>query len=86
MMLTIYGSMLCPDCFACREALDRAGVCYVYKDFSDDLNNLKDFLKLRENALFEPVRERGSIGIPCLVTEDGTITLDWQKWINENRG
>ena len=80
-MLTIYGSMLCPDCVACRADLDRAGVCYAYKDFADDLKHLKEFLKLREAALFEPVKEQGSIGIPCIVREDGTVTLDWQEFL-----
>ena len=28
-MLKIYGSMLCKDCIACREALDRAGILQV---------------------------------------------------------
>ena len=47
-MLKIYGSMLCPDCVACREELDAAGVAYEYLDFADSLKNLKEFLKLRD--------------------------------------
>ena len=46
-MLKIYGSMMCPDCVACREHLDRAGVAYEFLDFSDSLLNRKEFLKLR---------------------------------------
>lgn len=78
-MLKIYGSMLCPDCVRCREDLDRAGVAYEYLDFSDSLKHLKEFLKLRdEHELFTEVKNNGGIGIPCIVTEDGTILLDWE--------
>ena len=80
-MLTIYGSMLCQDCVACRKDLDAAGVDYEYKDFAEDLGNLKEFLSLRENPLFDSVKEQGSIGIPCIVKSDGTITLSWEGFI-----
>ena len=75
-MLKIYGSMLCPDCVQCREDLDKAGVEYDYLDFSESLMNLKEFLGLRDNnAVFEDVRKHGRIGIPCLVDEDGNVSL-----------
>lgn len=81
-MLKIYGSMLCPDCVQCREDLDRAGVAYEYLDFGENLKNLKEFLSIRdESALFDPVRSAGAIGIPCIVEEDGTPTLDWEKYL-----
>lgn len=80
-MLKIYGSMLCPDCVKCREDLDRAGVEYAYLDFSEDLKNLKEFLKLREEPLFDGIRREGKIGIPCIQREDGTITLDWEEFM-----
>ena len=80
-MIRIYGSMLCPDCVRCREDLDRAGVSYEYLDFSENLNNLKEFLKIREgNPMFDPVRADGKIGIPCILREDGTVTLDWEEF------
>ena len=79
-MLKIYGSMLCPDCVQCRRELDEAGVSYEYLDFSAELKNLKEFLKLRDiEAVFAEVRRDGRIGIPCLVKEDGSITLDWEE-------
>ena len=77
-MIRIYGSMLCPDCVECRKELDEAGVAYEYLDFSEDLKNLKEFLKIRDgNSLFDDHRAAGKIGIPCIVREDGGITLDW---------
>ena len=81
-MLKIYGSMLCMDCVQCRQELDAAGVAYEYLDFSEDLRNLKEFLTLRDTqSLFEPVREAGRIGIPCILREDGSVTLDWDEFL-----
>lgn len=78
-MLKIYGSMLCPDCVQCREDLDRAGISYEYLDFSQDLRNLKEFLLLREQPLFDQIRKEGKIGIPCIQKEDGTLLFDWEE-------
>ena len=81
-MLKIYGSMLCKDCIQCREDLDRAGVEYEFLDFASDLKNLKEFLSLRDgNSLFNGARAEGSIGIPCILREDGSITLDWETYM-----
>lgn len=81
-MLKIYGSMLCPDCVKCREDLDRAGVDYEYFDFAENLASLKEFLSLRDgNNLFDEVRNRGGIGIPCIVKEDGSVTLTWEEFL-----
>ena len=81
-MVKIYGSMLCPDCIQCRADLDKTGMEYEYLDFSESLKNLKEFLKLRDaSPLFEEVRAEGRIGIPCIVREDGSITLDWEEYM-----
>ena len=80
-MLKVYGSMLCPDCVNCREALDKAAVEYEYLDFADSLKNLKEFLLLREGLAFDEVRREGKIGIPCILREDGSITLDWEEFM-----
>ena len=81
-MLKIYGSMLCPDCVACRKDLDNAGVAYEYLDFSESLRNLKECLKIRdENPIFEALKKEGKIGIPCIVREDGAVLLDWEEFM-----
>lgn len=78
-MIKIYGSMLCPDCVQCLEELDRAGITYSYLDFCENLLYLKEFLALRDTqAVFAQVKEKGGIGIPCIVTEEGKVLLDWQ--------
>ena len=77
-MLKIYGSRLCPDCVRCIEDLTAAGVEFEYHDFSEDLRSLKVFLSLRDTeSVFEEVRAAGKIGIPCIVREDGSVTLEW---------
>lgn len=79
-MLKIYGSMLCPDCVACCRALDGAGREYEFLDFAQKLSNLKEFLRLRDTEpAFETLRGGSTIGIPCVVFPDGTVTLDWEN-------
>lgn len=81
-MLKVYGSMLCKDCVECVEDLKKANVEFEFLDFADSLLNLKEFLKIRdENPLFDAVREKGSIGIPAIVKEDGSVTLDWAEFL-----
>lgn len=78
--MKIYGSMLCPDCVECCAAYDKAGIEYTFLSITDDLRAMKEFLSLRDgSALFDPVREHKAIGIPCVVSEDGTMTLDWES-------
>ena len=76
--MLIYGSMMCPDCVECCKDLDAAGISYTFCEFSENLAYLKEFLKLRDNhVVFESVKAEGKIGIPCLVHDDGTVTLTW---------
>lgn len=78
--MKIYGSMLCPDCVECKKALDKAGIAYTYLDIGESLGNLKAFLTIRDsNPLFDAFRGTRTIGIPCIVLEDGSVTLDWES-------
>lgn len=81
-MVRIYGSKLCKDCVQCLEDLDKAGVAYEYLDFAENLLHLKTFLHIREtNPLFDEVRRNGAIGIPCILRQDGSVTLDWSEFM-----
>ena len=84
-MLKIYGSMLCRDCVDCRADLDREGVAYEFLDFAESLLHLKEFLVLRENTIFNAVKAAGAIGIPCIVREDGSLTLDWSEYVSQDK-
>lgn len=82
-MLIIYGSNQCPDCVACRETLDKAKIPYEYRNISDDLRSLKEFLMLREREpAFLEVKAAGKIGIPCILREDGSVTVDWETLLS----
>lgn len=81
-MLKIYGSRLCPDCVKCVADLTAAGVEFEYLDFSEDLHSLKAFLALRDEVpLFAEIRAGDKIGIPCLVRDDGSVTLTWDEYL-----
>lgn len=81
-MLKIYGSMLCKDCVECRKDLDEAGIAYTFLDFADELKNLKEFLALRDTLdIFGSSKENGSIGIPCIIDDEGNTTLDWAQFL-----
>ena len=83
-MLKIYGSMLCKDCVACVEDLKRENVSFEFLDFADSLLHLKDFLALRDRLpIFDDARKNGYIGIPCVLDEDGTVALDWRKYVTQ---
>ena len=81
-MLIIYGSDQCPDCVNCKAELDQAGVAYEYRSIAENLLHLKEFLNLRDQkAVFDSVKENGKIGIPCILLDDGTITLSWERFL-----
>ena len=83
-MLKVYGMMICPDCVACREEFDKAGIAYEFLDFAEATKNLKEFLKLRDTSpLFQEAKEAGNIGIPCIVREDGSFTLDYGEFLEK---
>ena len=85
-MLIVYGSKQCPDVAACREDLDMAGVPYEYRDICDNLGYLKEFLKYRDaEPALQETRKEGQIGIPCMVDPAGEVTLDWQRFLENDR-
>ncbi len=83
-MLKVYGSPLCPHCRACKADFDARGLEYEFVDINESLKNLKEFLALRDHLeVFAPVIDKGSIGIPALKKDDGTVTLDWRGYREE---
>lgn len=67
----VFGSSMCPDCIVMKKALDERKVKYLYLDITENLANLKKFLKFRENTAFDFAKENGTIGIPVMVINDG---------------
>ena len=84
-MLKVFGSPLCPDCVACKSALDANSAEYEFVDVTGSMRNLKKFLKLRDtDPAFADARANGYVGIPALVTEEGKVTTDWETCLKEN--
>ena len=81
-MLIIYGNDLCPDCIQCKADLEKAGVNYEYRHIGENLPFFKEFLVIRDKEpIFAPVKEEGRIGIPCIVQEDGVVSLTWEQYV-----
>ncbi len=74
-MIKIYVMDTCPDCTEVKQWAagdDRFQVI----DIGEHVLNLKEFLKLRDaHPKFKVARERGLVGIPVFVKEDGTVTF-----------
>ena len=80
MKVTVIGSHLCPDTVYALNKLVEAGVEMEFKNLSASLADLKAYLALRESSpLFDGPKAAGSLGIPCFVLEDGTLTLELEK-------
>ena len=81
-MLVVMGSNLCPFCRECVEKYTAAGIDFEFCDINESLMNLKNFLKIRDSSpLFEEQRAKGKIGIPCILEEDGNVSLDWRSYL-----
>lgn len=83
-MVKIYGSKRCGDCISCLRAFDKSGTSYEFFDIDSELKLLKEFLRYRDSfSVFDICKEEDNIGIPALVLDDGSITLDWKKYLKE---
>lgn len=77
MKITVIGSHLCPDTLYALNRLSEAKTEINFKNLSASLSDLKVYLSLRqEDPAYADIRESGSIGIPCFILEDGTVTRD----------
>ncbi len=66
----------CPDCISAKCAVS-GNSKYEIIDIGADVHALKEFLHLRDtDPAFAEAKRSGSVGIPCFVLEDGTVTLD----------
>lgn len=71
----------CPDCGQAKQMYGE-NPDYEIIDIGKQARSLKEFLVLRDNhAAFAKVRERGTIGIPCFVKEDGTVIISMKHYM-----
>lgn len=72
----------CPDCSEAKK-LFAGNPDYELIDIGRQARNLKEFLALRDNhPAFAKVRERGTIGIPCFVKEDGSVAISLKHFLS----
>ena len=86
-MITIYGSDKCKDCVQCKASLDQSGIPYTFIEITQDMMTLKAFLAMRDNdPALAKAREKGTVGIPFIIKEDGTKTLRWKDTVRDLGG
>lgn len=74
-MIKVYVMATCPDCFQVKEQL-QDNPKYQLIDIGEHVRNLKEFMRLRDsNSAFDSVKANGSIGVPCFVMEDGSVSF-----------
>lgn len=78
-MIKVFVMQTCPDCTKVKE-LAKGNPRLEIIDIGEHVRNLKQFLALRDNnPVFNPIREKGSVGIPCFVLEDGSIVFSMEE-------
>ena len=64
--------------------LNEKGVPYTFVDITSGMAPLKRFLKLRDNRPeFDPVKERGAVGLPCFVIDKEEIAFELPEDLDE---
>ena len=81
-MLKVYGREDCPDCVACKASFDANEIEYDFRDIGKSLKDMAVFFKIRDlNKAFDNIKGTGKIGIPALIFEDQSATLDWEGYL-----
>lgn len=79
-MTKIYVMESCPDCVQAKQQYGE-NPDYEIIDIGKQARYLKEFLTLRDNhPTFAKVRERGTIGIPCFVNDDGEVIISMKHY------
>ena len=79
-MVKVYVMESCPDCVEVK-ARYKEDPGYELVDIGQQARSLKEFLVLRDNhPAFAKVRERGNIGIPCFVKDDGSVIISLKHY------
>lgn len=79
--IIVFGSKHWPGCEPAKEYLSKKNIKFAYLDITESIFNLKKFLKYRDNYKeFKEIKETGSVGIPCIVINNGEeIIFDYEK-------
>lgn len=80
----LYYSSLCPDTIPFKKAMSELGIGAREVNITESMRNLKEFLFIRDTEeVFMPRKEKGMIGIPCLVTEDGEFIFEVARLVEK---
>lgn len=76
--VVMLGSHLCKVCREKHALIKAQGLPVEFHDIVENLNDMRQFLKIREGneKLYKDVREAGRVGIPVFILPDGTVTRD----------
>ena len=67
-----------------KEFLSENNVKFAYVDVCSSVMSLKTFLKIRDTSeAYEKVRERHSVGIPCLVIDNEVFLINGVDMVKE---
>ena len=70
----LYGSMHWPGCEPVKEFLDKNNFKFTYVDITENMKNLKEFIKIRDtHDTYKGIRGRAMVGIPMLKIDDEVI-------------
>ena len=83
MKVTVYGSHQCPGTMSALVKLFDADITSDFRDVLGSHAALKEFLKLREDPMFDEKKAADKLGFPCFVLEDGTKTFNLQEVIEK---
>lgn len=84
-MIKVYVMSTCPDCFKVKSQL-QDNPYFQLVDLGEHVHNLKEFIRLRDNnPVFDPIKEKGYLGIPCFVLEDGTISFSTEEFLIDDK-
>jgi glutaredoxin-related protein len=85
--MKVYGTDICIDCRNYKAIQASRDFEAEFIDITENTANLREFLSIRDHdAVFDAVKEKGGIGIPLFVREDGTKTFDIDEalsWIGQ---
>jgi len=55
-----------------KEFLSSHNIQFLYLDISENMLNIKTFLKYRDSAPeFDEIKKVGRVGLPCIVVDNG---------------
>lgn len=76
--IVVYGSKHWPTCQPAKAFLSENDIKFAYRDISENMLNLKLFLKHRDNnPVFDEIKKNGNVGLPCFVIGGGkSIVFD----------